>query len=277
MTHQLARLDIDPGMPYVAMHMRLGGQLGEDNAVGRYEPMKALRAALSCARQLRSAMLGGNSCGTGDPPADPSLCAAAAGSGKQQRILRHTNHRSMLSEEEVKGRQKEQDLGLRSQQTNPLLTYRSKWDQPLTVSSTQQQQSSRQMLLQRSKVQLNRQEGSADGSDGSGGAGGSGQQQHGAPIVVITDNLDMKSFVNDILGPHVVTTNVTPHHWGANQRRREQADLSQFVQTVGDMGVLAKSSCLIISRGGFGYHAFLWGRHSCVAMLDTCKHPDHPY
>lgn len=88
------------------------------------------------------------------------------------------------------------------------------------------------------------------------------------PILVITDNHHLRTFLQAGSIPSIVTTSAMPVHLD----RASGRSLEQHQSTILDLVLLSRSKCLVLMRSGFGQHAWLYGGGTdCVAEIPGCK------
>lgn len=88
------------------------------------------------------------------------------------------------------------------------------------------------------------------------------------PILIVTDNHELRQFLQARQIPSLLTPPSLPVHLDVAKQR----PLEEHQSTIVDMALLARSECLVIMRSGFGHHAWLYGGgKQCVAQLPGCQ------
>lgn len=88
------------------------------------------------------------------------------------------------------------------------------------------------------------------------------------PVLVVTDNHRLRTFLQAGSIPSIVTPPALPVHLDSARGRT----LEQHQSTIVDLVLLSRSKCLVLMRSGFGQHAWLYGGGTeCVAEIPDCR------
>ncbi|KAG2450960.1 hypothetical protein HYH02_004232 [Chlamydomonas schloesseri] len=225
----LAAVGVAPGQPYVAAHLRLGGQIGEEFAIQRFslgQPEEVLDLASECAaglveddkRRLR------NAAAAAAVLAPTQVAAAALGAVTESES--HMPHVLLTDNDELRRRVSAGEL---PPWVSPEL-------HPLHIR------------LRRVPQAAGEAQGAAEnsvrgGGDGGGGGGGVG----GVP------------------GAEAASASSPPP---AALSPAEMAEVVQaHVTSLADFGILVRARCVVLSPSGFSLQAQLLGNQACAATI----------
>ncbi|KAG2443459.1 hypothetical protein HXX76_001816 [Chlamydomonas incerta] len=281
----LLGLGIQPGQPYVAAHLRLGGLSGEQFLLGRFShtPPQILAAAAACAANLTRVYGHVRPAAAADArAADAAAAAAAAAGADMPYVLVTDNHelRAAVSEGKLRPwvtpelqpahfmmselprpeqQQQQQPGKRRSARQQHEHSYGEVQAIQEDGDGASEQRSMRRRLLTDEPRHRGRRRKRGDGAvdlDGAAGAGGARSglsvgSTEGAGRMVSRRKLDKRTLDKRIAAA------------------LEQVARLQILN-MADLGILMRASCVLISPSGFSIQAHLLSGQRCAMRLQDC-------
>ncbi|KAG2489792.1 hypothetical protein HYH03_011741 [Edaphochlamys debaryana] len=271
----LASVGVRPGQPYLAAHLRLGGQVGERETIDRHavKGKSALVAeAEHCAEHIVAARLGRNSAGTGHASAAlggnstslaPMLAAASAASNSSSGAAATATGAgaAVTAGLDVPFILLTDNIDLRDKAVKKEL---GRWLSPdvtpvhyMTQALPSKGHRRRGRNLLGSKSSKKKQSASSE-------------RQLSLELLFKSSSAAAKDRKLS------KSRSKSKSSKSLKKRLSSKQLLKQHLASMADWGILVKATCLIQSRSGFSHAAYLLGAQRCAAVLEPDEHVDAP-
>jgi hypothetical protein len=237
------RLFGDPGTPYIAIHLRLGGLAGERGPIirGFNDTSSALVSVLRCTETTMKAWKAGNSGKYLTTPDRSSISSLSGYSGRSE----HTGGYRSIDGEEGKA-----------------LVAEAVEDDEGAVSDNASGRDTRQL-----KHAFHLLPTSWKGSEPSKWAVKAAKAILPMQLVVLTDYQVLRDAIASGNLPGIRGPSTNASHLNKAFSQNTPVDIEHHIDNFVDMGLLAGAACLITTNSGFGDSAHKWGMQNCWAVV----------
>ncbi|KAG2494911.1 hypothetical protein HYH03_006846 [Edaphochlamys debaryana] len=301
----LASVGVAPGQPFVAVHLRLGGQVGERGSIYRHAVQSTtalLHEAERCAVHLVDNVLdsssSSSSSGRGsddDPDGDRKAVIEAGGDGEEESEEEDEDDEEEEDGEEEEEEEEEEEVELPRILITDNIDLRHKavahklgrWRSPDAVPlhyKTQTQSIDPDRLLNKTLATSNSKTFfSKSKSKSKPKPKSKGRRRRRRLLLAAEPGLGLR--LEQATGEVRRTRKGRPPRRAAKEEEAEAGEdegapgprmrravpkdfLRLHLASMADWGILVKATCLVQSRSGFSHAAYLLGSHGCTAVLE---------